>query len=47
MHSPIKYIEKGLAVAANGAWSVDEAVEALGRLTAFDLEYAEQPCASV
>ena len=34
-------------VDANGAWSVDEAVEALGRLTAFDLEYAEQPCASV
>jgi O-succinylbenzoate synthase len=30
-------------VDANGAWSVDDAVEALKRLDAFDLEYAEQP----
>jgi O-succinylbenzoate synthase len=30
-------------VDANGAWSVDEAVEALKRLDAFELEYAEQP----
>jgi len=36
-----------LRVDANGAWSVDEAVEALGRLAAYDLEYAEQPCAHV
>jgi O-succinylbenzoate synthase len=34
-------------VDANGAWSVAEATEALGRLSAFDLEYAEQPCATV
>ena len=34
-------------VDANGAWSVAEALVALGRLSAFDLEYAEQPCASV
>lgn len=34
-------------VDANGAWSVDEAVEALTALAALDLEYAEQPCASV
>ncbi len=34
-------------VDANGAWSVDEAVAALGRLAPHDLEYAEQPCASV
>ncbi|MFT3834533.1 MAG: o-succinylbenzoate synthase [Micropruina sp.] len=32
---------------ANGAWSVDEAVRALRELARFDLEYAEQPCASV
>jgi o-succinylbenzoate synthase len=32
-----------LRVDANGAWSVDEAVEALKRLDAFELEYAEQP----
>ncbi|HET7477496.1 MAG TPA: o-succinylbenzoate synthase [Dermatophilaceae bacterium] len=34
-------------VDANGAWSVAEATEALGRLAAYDLEYAEQPCATV
>ena len=32
---------------ANGAWSVHEAVRALRELARFDLEYAEQPCASV
>jgi O-succinylbenzoate synthase len=36
-------------VDANAAWSVDEAVEALGRLeeAAGGLEYAEQPCATL
>jgi o-succinylbenzoate synthase len=34
-------------VDANGAWSVAEATEALGRLAAYDLEYAEQPCRTV
>lgn len=32
---------------ANGAWDVETATEALARLGAYDLEYAEQPCASV
>lgn len=32
---------------ANGAWSVDEALQALKELARFDLEYVEQPCASV
>jgi O-succinylbenzoate synthase len=32
---------------ANGAWGVEEAVEALGALTAYGIEYAEQPCATV
>ena len=32
---------------ANGAWSVDEAVRNLKELGRFDLEYVEQPCASV
>ena len=31
-------------VDANGAWSVDDALAALARLAALDLEYAEQPC---
>lgn len=34
-------------VDANGAWSVDAAVAALGRLARHGLEYAEQPCATV
>jgi O-succinylbenzoate synthase len=38
-----------LRVDANGAWSVDEAVTAIGELdrAAGGLEYVEQPCASV
>ncbi|GAA2474787.1 o-succinylbenzoate synthase [Terrabacter carboxydivorans] len=32
---------------ANGGWDVATATEALRRLTAYDLEYAEQPCATV
>ena len=32
---------------ANGGWCVDEAVAALTALAEFDLDYAEQPCASV
>ena len=34
-------------VDANGAWSVDEAVSALKALDVFDLEYAEQPVATL
>jgi O-succinylbenzoate synthase len=34
-------------VDANGGWSVAEAVEALRRFSAYRLEYAEQPCATV
>jgi o-succinylbenzoate synthase len=36
-----------LRVDANGAWSVDDAFDRLSRLSRFDLEYAEQPCATV
>ncbi len=32
---------------ANGAWNVDEAEHAIHALAEFDLEYVEQPCASV
>ncbi len=32
---------------ANGGWTVEEAVTALTALTEFELDYAEQPCASV
>ena len=36
-----------IRVDANGAWDVDTAVDVLGRLTAHEIEYAEQPCATV
>ena len=36
-----------IRVDANGAWSVADAADALGRLEAYGLEYAEQPCATV
>jgi O-succinylbenzoate synthase len=36
-----------IRVDANGAWSVDQAVDALAALNTYDLEYAEQPCAAV
>jgi len=36
-----------LRVDANGAWGVDEAVRRLRELDRFDLEYAEQPCATL
>lgn len=34
-------------VDANGAWSVDQATYAIAKLARFDLEYVEQPCATV
>ena len=36
-----------IRVDANGGWSVTEALTALGELTAYGLEYAEQPCTTV
>ena len=36
-----------LRVDANGAWSLTDAGRALAALAPFDLEYAEQPCASI
>ena len=37
----------GVRVDANGAWSLSDARWAVAALSAFDLEYVEQPCASV
>ncbi|MGM1017265.1 MAG: o-succinylbenzoate synthase [Actinomycetota bacterium] len=39
--------EGRVRIDANGAWNVDEAERALHALAPFDLEYAEQPCATV
>ena len=36
-----------IRVDANGGWTVDEAERAIHALAPFDLEYVEQPCASV
>jgi o-succinylbenzoate synthase len=36
-----------LRIDANGGWSVDEALRAIRELSRFDLEYVEQPCATV
>ena len=36
-----------IRVDANGGWTVSEAVDALRRLAAYGLQYAEQPCAGV
>ncbi|MCW2665114.1 MAG: Mandelate racemase/muconate lactonizing protein [Frankiales bacterium] len=36
-----------LRVDANAAWSVDDALTALRALAPYDLEYAEQPCATI
>ena len=39
--------EARIRIDANGAWNVDEAEHAAHELSPFDLEYLEQPCASV
>ncbi len=39
--------EGRVRIDANGAWTVDEAERALHALAEYDLEYAEQPCATV
>jgi len=39
--------EGRIRIDANGAWNVDEAEHAIHAVAEFDLEYAEQPCASV
>ena len=36
-----------IRVDANGAWDVEQATVALGRLAGYGLEYAEQPCRTV
>ena len=39
--------EGRVRIDANGAWNLDEAERALHALAEYDLEYAEQPCATV
>lgn len=44
-HSPGEGVR--LRIDANGGWTVDEAGRALNRLSAYGLEYVEQPCGTV
>jgi len=39
--------EGRIRIDANGAWNVDEAEHAIHAMVEFDLEYVEQPCASI
>ncbi len=43
MHSPIKYLEKGLAVAANGAWSVFNTVNRINPGPSFIPKWSDKP----
>lgn len=40
-------VDGRMRIDANGGWGVDEAERAIRMLAPFDLEYVEQPCASV
>src|SRR3954462_14616497 len=43
MHKPIKYVEKGLTVAAKGAWGVFDAFNSMKRAEAFTPKWSEKP----
>src|SRR5947199_1861804 len=43
MHSPIKYLEKGLSVAANGAWTVFNTANRINPGAAFIPKWSEKP----
>jgi 7,8-dihydro-6-hydroxymethylpterin dimethyltransferase len=43
MHAPIKYLEKGLAVAANGAWVVFNGLNKISQNPAFTPKWSDRP----
>src|SRR5512144_2745677 len=43
MHKPIKYVEKGLTVAAKGAWVVFDALNSIKPNPAFTPKWSELP----
>ena len=43
MHAPIKYVEKGLAVAANGAWQVFSRLNKLSQNPSFTPKWSDKP----
>jgi uncharacterized radical SAM superfamily Fe-S cluster-containing enzyme len=43
MHAPIKYVEKGLAIAANGAWAVFSLVNRVHQNPSFTPNWSDKP----
>ena len=43
MHAPIKYFEKGFAVAANGAWVVFNGLNKIKQSPAFTPKWSDKP----
>ena len=43
MHRPIKYVEKGLAVAANGAWHAFNTLNSIKRNPSFTPKWSDKP----
>ena len=43
MHSPIKYLEKGLSVAANGAWAVFSTANRINPAASFIPKWSDKP----
>ena len=47
MHAPIKYLEKGLSVAANGAWFVFSNLNKISQNPSFTPKWSDQAAAQV
>jgi len=43
MHAPIKYVEKGLAVAAGGAWAIFDGLNQINQRPAFTPRWSDKP----
>jgi uncharacterized radical SAM superfamily Fe-S cluster-containing enzyme len=43
MHAPIKYVEKGLAIAANGAWQVFSRLNRISQNPSFTPKWSDKP----
>ena len=43
MHAPIKYVEKGLSITANGAWLVFNALNKINQRPSFTPKWSDKP----
>ena len=43
MHAPMKFVEKGLSIAANGVWHVFSAVNSIGQNPSFTPRWSDKP----